>query len=93
MNSSRFEFDAIGTRWEIATPTRLGRPVRQRLLDRVEAFDAVFSCFRSDSLVSRAAAAPYGGRFEFPEEAQGLFGLYDRLHVATEGDRRRQWRN
>jgi len=82
---SRFAFDALGTRWEIVTSRRLCARVRQRLLDRVAAFDAVFSRFRSDSLVSKAAGAPDGGRFEFPEEAQALFGLYDLLHAATNG--------
>lgn len=82
---SNLAFDALGTRWEIVTRRKLCVRIRVRLLDRVEAFDAVFSRFRSDSLVSEAAMAPEGGRFRFPDEAQALFGLYDRLHAATRG--------
>jgi FAD:protein FMN transferase len=80
-----FAFDAIGTGWEIETPEPLGRPLERRVLDRVERFDATYSRFRADSLVARIADAPAGGRFEFPEDALALFGLYDRLHAATGG--------
>jgi thiamine biosynthesis lipoprotein len=44
-----------------------------------------YSRFRPDSLVSRVAAAPTGGRFEFPEDSIALFDLYNRLGTATDG--------
>ncbi|WP_457093625.1 FAD:protein FMN transferase [Microvirga sp. P5_D2] len=81
----RFTFDAIGTTWEIETPLPLEMPARRRILERIERFDATYSRFRSDSLVSRIASSPEGGCFTFPEDAVALFELYDRLHACTEG--------
>ncbi|AEM84059.1 FAD:protein FMN transferase [Streptomyces violaceusniger] len=80
-----FAFDAIGARWRIDTGEPLGGGLRRRIEERIERFDATYSRFRSDSLVSRIAAAPDGGRFTFPEDAVRLFGLYDRLFTATDG--------
>ncbi|MFB4426325.1 FAD:protein FMN transferase [Streptomyces sp. QL37] len=69
----------------IETEDPLSPGLRSSLLDRVERFDATYSRFRPDSLVSRIASAPEGGRFEFPEDSRELFGLYDRLFEATDG--------
>ena len=66
---SSFTFDAIGTSWEIGTPPGLDAMTRQRILERVERFDATYSRFRPDSLVSRIAASPEGGCSTFPEDA------------------------
>lgn len=82
---ARFAFDAIGTSWEIDTAAPLAAPVRQDLLNRIEQFDAAYSRFRPDSLVSRVAAADRGGSFEFPEDAVRLFDFYDRLHGVSDG--------
>ncbi|MHA5048897.1 FAD:protein FMN transferase [Streptomyces sp. SD15] len=81
---SRFAFDAIGTHWQIDTDEPLSASLHSHILDRTRRFDATYSRFRPDSLVSRIAAAD-GGRFEFPEDSINLFGLYDRLYTATEG--------
>jgi FAD:protein FMN transferase len=82
---STFTFDAIGTRWCIDTDEPLSGDVRDRILNRIRRFDLTYSRFRPDSLVSQVAAAPAGGRFEFPEDSVALFDLYDRLITATEG--------
>jgi FAD:protein FMN transferase len=82
---STFIFDAIGTRWCVDTDEPLSGEVRDRILDRIRRFDRTYSRFRPDSLVSRIAAAPAGGRFEFPEDSVALFDLYDRLVAATDG--------
>jgi FAD:protein FMN transferase len=78
-------FDAIGTRWEIETREPLGASLKRRVFERIEEFDATYSRFRPDSLVSRIADAPDGGRFDFPDDSIALFDLYDRLHEATGG--------
>jgi thiamine biosynthesis lipoprotein len=78
-------FDAIGTRWEIETREPLPAEVRDAVLERARRFDATYSRFRPDSLVTRVAAAPEGDRFEFPDDSIGLFDLYDRLVAATDG--------
>jgi thiamine biosynthesis lipoprotein len=80
-----FSFKAIGTQWEIETYEPLVRGQQQRILRRIEEFDTTYSRFRSDSLVSRIAAAPDGGCFDFPDDSLALFDLYDRLHMATAG--------
>lgn len=78
-------FEAIGTHWEIETHEPLGRRLQQRILERIQQFDATYSRFRPDSLVSRGAAAPDGGCFDFPDDSIALFDLYERLHRATGG--------
>lgn len=80
-----FRFEAIGTQWEIETSRPLDQPLQGRILERTRAFGATYSRFRPDSLVSRIAAAPEGGRFDFPDDAPALFDLYDRLHAVTGG--------
>ncbi|MGW3725050.1 FAD:protein FMN transferase [Streptomyces sp. NPDC000851] len=82
---SRFDFDAIGTHWQIETDEPLSQDLRRHILDRIERFDATYSRFRPDSLVTRIASASDGGRFEFPDDSLALFGLYDRLYAATDG--------
>ena len=77
--------EAIGTHWEIEAHEPLDDRLRRRILERIERFDATHSRFRPDSLVSRVAAAPDGGRFAFPDDAPALFALYDRLYAATGG--------
>ncbi|MFC8626876.1 FAD:protein FMN transferase [Streptomyces anulatus] len=83
--TSRFAFDAIGTQWRVETEAPLDQDVRQHILDRAERFDATYSRFRPDSLVSRIASAPEGGRFTFPDDSLALFDVYDRLFAATDG--------
>jgi thiamine biosynthesis lipoprotein len=82
---STFTFDAIGARWCIDTDEPLNGEVRDRILNRIRGFDRTYSRFRLDSLVSKVAAAPAGGRFEFPQDSVALFDLYDRLVMATAG--------
>jgi len=81
----RFEFEAIGTGWQIETPEPLDADLKHRILERIEQFSAIYSRFRNDSLISRIAAAEDGDRFDFPTDAAKLFDLYDRLHGVTDG--------
>lgn len=80
-----FSFEALGTAWEIDTPSPLPPDLQERLLQRIEAFEATYSRFRPDSVVSQVATARMGGRYAFPEDAVALFALYDELHRATGG--------
>jgi len=82
---SSFDFDAIGTRWAIESAAPLQSEMQRCILARIEAFDAVWSRFRSDSIVQQIARALDGGVFVFPDEAVDLFALYDALHCATDG--------
>lgn len=79
------EFDAIGTQWRIETGAALSPALRRRIDDRIAAFDAVWSRFRTDTLVAEMTKAPSGGSYHFPEEALELFELYDTLHRLSDG--------
>lgn len=74
-------FEAIGVPWRIDSVRALDAVVKERIRALIERFDATYSRFRADSLVSAVAAG--GGRFEFPDDA--LFDLYDRLYRLTDG--------
>lgn len=82
---TRFSFEAIGTPWEIETLHALDPATAQAIMGTVEAFDATYSRFRGDSLVSQMARAAEGGTFTFPQQEAPLFDLYDRLHAVTGG--------
>ena len=80
-----FAFEGIGTHWEIETDEPLGDDLRVAILDRIEAFDRVYSRFRSDTLVAQLALSRDGARVEFPADSIELFALYDQLYAATNG--------
>ncbi|MGO1346607.1 MAG: FAD:protein FMN transferase [Bifidobacterium psychraerophilum] len=82
---ARHEFAAIGTNWSIDTDLPLPADVRTEIATLCEAFDRVWSRFRSDSLVTRIAHAAYGGHFEVPARDLSLLDLYDCLFDATSG--------
>jgi len=78
-----FSFEGIGTHWEVSTPHVLAPSAQQDLLALVEKFDAAWSRFRTDSLVSAMARKP--GSYSFPAEAAGLGELYRTLYGLTGG--------
>jgi FAD:protein FMN transferase len=78
-----WRFDAIGAPWSIETPAPLGDDARAAVAERIERFDAAWSRFRTDSLVTRMARE--AGRWRLPDEAAGLLAFYRELHVATGG--------
>jgi thiamine biosynthesis lipoprotein len=80
-----WRFDGIGTTWEVETPDPLTAEIRERITALIERYDAAWSRFRADSLVTRIATARDGGVFDCPAEAPALFALYDLLHEATDG--------
>lgn len=76
-------FTGIGTTWTIGSRLPIPSDTFDRILGEVEAFDATYSRFRSDSAVS--ALARTGGSFEFPSADAELFDLYDQLYTLTDG--------
>jgi FAD:protein FMN transferase len=76
-------FDAIGTSWTIDTAEPLPAAVRAEVDAVVATFDARWSRFRDDSLVSRLAREP--GAVPIPPDAAEMFALYDELDAATAG--------
>ena len=83
MPQAELAFEAIGAPWRITTPGRLPGGTAEAIAARIDEFDAVYSRFRADSLVTRIARA--AGSWQFPPDAAPLFALYRTLYIATEG--------
>ncbi len=80
-------FEAIGTVWQIDIYDRLSKPQAQglegQIKARIEQFDLDYSRFRSDSLVTKISQT--AGRYELPEDAHELLGLYRKLYDVSDG--------
>lgn len=85
---------ATGTTWRVLTREPLPRALRRELVALVDAYEGVFSRFRPDSLVRRAAEGAScppttGGSgpvvLDLPAGSARMLELYDRLHAATSG--------
>ena len=81
--SVRWDFPAIGTRWRIDTAEPLEPAVQARVRETVDRFDAAWSRFRPDSVVSTLAAR--GGFVPAPADAEAMLDLYAALSSATGG--------
>lgn len=79
-------FAAIGTQWQIdiddLSPAKLAG-VLEQIAVRIEDFDAAYSRFRADSLVSSLKTG--AGSIELPADGQRLLGLYRRYYDVTGG--------
>jgi thiamine biosynthesis lipoprotein len=78
-----WRFEAIGTAWEIETPEPLPSEAHRAVAELIEAFDAQWSRFRSDSLVSRLAAG--AASVPAPADAAAMLDAYVELSEATGG--------
>ncbi|WP_165776717.1 FAD:protein FMN transferase [Bifidobacterium simiarum] len=83
---------ALGTGIIVSGSQPIPPDLHDRMVQSIERFEAVFSRFRSDSLIGRIANGNVGncnvgGSFGFPDPqtAEALFTLYDRLFAATGG--------
>jgi thiamine biosynthesis lipoprotein len=75
-------FDAIGTRWKIVSTSEINSPTQTRIKELIEAFDGIYSRFRSDSLIRVMANSP--GEYQFPDSVTALFDFYDELWEITD---------
>jgi len=78
-----WRFDAIGTRWEVETETPLSDASRTAVEGVIEAFDADWSRFRTDSVVTRLRATP--GTVPAPSDTAAMLDAYRQLSAATDG--------
>lgn len=83
MPHAEFAFEAIGAPWKITTRKPVSPELAKAIEARIDEFDAVYSRFRADSLVTAIAAE--AGTWQFPPDAAPLFSLYRALYNATEG--------
>ena len=78
-----WQFEAIGTTWQIDTAEPLAQDTVAAVATRIGDFDAVWSRFRPDSVVSKIAVG--GGAWVFDEDSRALLDLYVELHDASDG--------
>ncbi len=78
-----YRFDAIGTKWEVLFEHGSAEELITRVHERIEAFDAHYSRFRADSLVSEMARK--SGAYTMPEDFEHMFSLYSDLYKKTLG--------
>jgi len=78
---SRWEFEAIGTRWQLDTVAELSATVRAEVSAEIDAFDRAWSRFRPDAAIAPLAAA--AGSIPNPVDAAEMLGLYVELSDAT----------
>ena len=81
--ASVWTFEAIGTRWNIETDTPLEPEFKGRITQTIARFDAEWSRFRPDSLVTLLAdgATPVSA----PPDTAAMLNTYVELSAATGG--------
>ncbi len=84
---TKFEFEAIGTHWDIDIKEQLTEEVEEILLkkikERIDIFDKDYSRFREDSLVTKMSKE--SGEFVLPSDADKMLSLYKKMYDVTEG--------
>jgi thiamine biosynthesis lipoprotein len=84
---TQFNFEGIGTKWQIDIYKQLSETEEQKILslikNRVEVFDKAYSRFRDDSIVTKMSKE--AGTFLLPEDAKMMFRLYYDLYKLTDG--------
>lgn len=83
MQRHSHSFEALGTKWDIATSVQLHGATVKAVQKRVESFDKTYSRFRDDSLVTEISKKP--GKYLFPDDARKLFSVYAKLYEKSEG--------
>ncbi len=82
-----FNFEAIGTSWQIVifeaiAPAQL-TAMHSAVFERIEEFDKNYSRFRSDSLVAKMSKK--AGDYILPPDARPLLDFYKQLYDTTNG--------
>lgn len=77
-----WQFDAIGTRWEVETSTDLTVDLREAVTSEIDRFDREWSRFRADSGVTRLAAS--GGEL-LSLDAAPMLDAFRAVSTATAG--------
>ncbi len=82
-----FDFEAIGTHWNIRINDILSDAQSEILLahirTRIDTFDRDYSRFRADSLVTRMSKE--AGIYTLPEDARTMLDVYHALYTLTGG--------
>ena len=80
-------FQALGTRCRVnfAAPASHARQLKSLVLDWIAAFEAKYSRFLPDSLISRINAAAGHEPVAIDAETERLFAMCDQMHFVTRG--------
>lgn len=77
------QFEALGTPWSIESNTVISRQLESLVHMTIDQFDATWSRFRSDSMVTRMSVS--AGIYPLDPIGVKLFGWYERLYEMTGG--------
>ncbi len=84
---TKFEFQAIGTLWQVDIVGPLSKDeevvLLKKIKDRIDIFDKDYSRFREDSLVTKMSKE--SGSFSLPTDADKMISLYKRIFDITGG--------
>lgn len=84
---TKFQFEAIGTHWEIEIKEELSKErqssLYKKIQDRIGIFDKNYSRFREDSLVTKIEKE--GGKFVMPDDFEEMFLIYKKAYEVTSG--------
>lgn len=87
MAAAQFTFQAIGTHWQIdiedLPPEQEGGLLLSEIKHRLELYEATYSRFRPESLLSHLARD--GGTVPLPPDGYPLISLYEKIYSLTEG--------
>ena len=87
LNSTKFEFQAIGTTWQIDIKDSISTEVEvlllQKIKERIALFDIAYSRFRDDSLVTLMSRK--SGRYLLPDDADKMISIYEKVFRITNG--------
>ena len=85
--ASQYNFEAIGTHWQIDIYEELSSEKEAALFaaiqERIAIFDAHYSRFRPDSLVTKISLA--AGTYAMPEDFKDMYDLYEKMYKITNG--------
>jgi thiamine biosynthesis lipoprotein len=83
----KYEFEAIGTHWQIDIQDDLSNErevvLLEKINDRITKFDMDYSRFRDDSLVTKMSRE--AGEFYLPDDADQMITLYKKMYDVTSG--------
>ncbi len=74
-------FLALGTHWSIETQHEITESIKREITKRIDLFDATYSRFRPDSLVSQLEKP---GIYTFPQDISALLAMYTKLYDLTD---------
>lgn len=83
--ASQFNFEAIGTQWQIdiyeALSSEQEAALSAAIHERIAIFDQHYSRFRADSLVTEMSQK--AGQYEMPADFAPMYDLYKEMYVLT----------